>query len=227
LRQKDRDLADKNNDLYAGAANSSMSKYSGENSPDEMIADDYPFLDLKAIVLSIEWEITDQVMRNFIDEINRLKQVFHDNKIFLSFLKLQGSIGKYIISKKANAHPDSIKLLHSAYNSLEKIATTPDMDKTDMKVVLSAEVSKFKELKKKIILLKSGISGDAEKNLTRKTDQAAVGEEIKSGKVLPESGFDPLPSDEVLSYLLQEIKKIIKSEFSALRKELKLSRHSR
>ena len=107
---------------------------------------DSSFTELSAIILSIEWEITDQTMNSLISEINRLKKIHKDNKIVYSFLQLNGSLGNYIRSKKVNSHPDSINLLHSIYRGLEKVATTPEITKAEMKMILSAEVEKFKEL---------------------------------------------------------------------------------
>ncbi|MEA3279280.1 MAG: hypothetical protein U9Q38_01580 [Thermodesulfobacteriota bacterium] len=168
---------------------------------------DSSFTELSAIILSIEWEITDQTMNNLISEINRLKKIHKDNKIIYSFLQLNSSVGKYIRSEKVNSHPDSINLLHSIYRGLEKVATSPEMTKADMKMILSAEVEKFKELKQRVIQAKS--------NVQDKTDEKPA-DTIK--KVLT---VEPPLSHDALGFMLEEIRKTIKAEFANLRKELK------
>ncbi len=174
---------------------------------------DSAFTELNAIILSIEWEITDQTMNNLISEINRLKKIHKDNKIIYSFLQLNGSIGKYIRSKKVNSHPDSINLLHSIYRGLEKVATSPEMTKAEMKMILSAEVEKFKELKQRIIQTKNDAQGKTDEKPGNGEKPAATKEVIT---------VEPLLSHDALNSMLEEIKKTIKNEFADLKKELKM-----
>ena len=83
-------------------------------------ADNSPIKELKSVVLSLEWEITDQVMQRLTEEISNLEDVYKVDKIVVAFLQLLGSLGKYIQKKKADAHPESISLLNSVYEHLEK-----------------------------------------------------------------------------------------------------------
>ena len=174
---------------------------------------DSSFTELSAIILSIEWEITDQTMNSLISEINRLKKIHKDNKIIYSFLQLNGSVGKYIRSKKVNSHPDSINLLHSIYRGLEKVATTPEITKAEMKMILSAEVKKFKELKQRVVQTKSDVQG--------KTDKKPVNGEKPASAVKEVITVEPPLSHDALGFMLEEIRKTIKAEFESLRKELK------
>ena len=86
---------------------------------------DSPIRNLKALVFSIDWEITDETMVDFLAETNRLKQKYKDDQILSLFLKLHESIGKYIKAKKARAHPDSIKFVASVYKNFEKVLLIP------------------------------------------------------------------------------------------------------
>jgi len=122
-----------------------------KNSPDQQ---DSPLTNLNAILLSIEWEITDEILTGLMAEIERLKDIYQDDKILFSFLQLHGSVGKYINTKKVTAHPDSIKLLHSVYYGLEKVVQTPEMSEAEKKRLLSDEVEKFKALKEQILIAK-------------------------------------------------------------------------
>jgi len=229
----------------------------------------YSFTHLKTIIHSIEWEITDQIMAGLIAENNKLKEIYRNDKILYSFLKLQGSIGKYISSKKATALPDSIKLLHSVYGGLEKVAQSPKMSDAEKKRILSAEVNKFKALKEQIILAKKGVSermnikssektrpvtpteeirapspeaADIPEKTVAREDQkvssaipvqksAAEDNAIKKDFELPGLALkkSPLPEmgsmihpNEMIAFVLEEIKKIIKAEFTVLKEELKM-----
>ena len=109
--------------------------------------EDSPLKELKPIVLSIDWEITDEIMIKFLGQVDVLKEAYKDDKIILMFLQLLGSVGKYIKAKKASADPDVVKLLNSAYAGLEKVLLTEGITETERKKLLIAEVNKFKKLK--------------------------------------------------------------------------------
>ncbi len=92
-----------------------------------------PLIELNAIVLSLDWEITDENLDKLLHEIERLKTLYKESRLPYMFLQLHGSVGKYIASKKVDAHPDSIKLLHSVHAGLERVLTNPDMDEMEKK----------------------------------------------------------------------------------------------
>jgi len=83
--------------------------------------DNSPLKELKSVVLSLEWEISDQVMQRLSEEIASLEKTCKNDKIVVAFLQLLSSLGKYIQKKQAEAHPDSISLLNSVYESLEEV----------------------------------------------------------------------------------------------------------
>lgn len=249
--------------------------FGGKNQPgismdeNKLFLQAYSFTNLKAIIHSIEWEITDQIMTGLIAEINKLKEIYRNDKILYSFLKLQGSVGKYISSKKVTALPDSIKLLHSIYDGLEKVAQSPEMSDAEKKRMLSAEVNKFKALKEQIILANKGVfermdikpgeetrpvtpteeikprsletSEIPEKTVAREDQEvpskipaqklAAEDTDTKKDLELPgltikkstRPKMNPMMhQNEMLAFVLEEIKKIIKAEFTTLKEELKL-----
>lgn len=106
--------------------------------------------ELKSVVLSLEWEITDQVMQTLEDEIKKLEETFKDEKITVAFLQLLSSLGKYIRKKKADAHPDSMVLIRSVFDSMETVVMSPEMSESVKKKMLITEVNKYKELKTQI-----------------------------------------------------------------------------
>ena len=180
-------MAKNNKDLFAEEVDKSLGDFFEDEAksadplenPKSGDPKESPFTDLNAIVLSIEWEITDQIMTGLIAEINKLKEIYRNDKILYSFLKLQGSVGKYISSKKVTALPDSIKLLHSIYGGLEKVAQSPEMSYAEKKRMLSAEVNKFKALKEQIILANKGVSERMDIKPGEETRPVTPTEEIK------------------------------------------------
>ena len=186
-----------------------------EKAADDLDANS-PIRNLKALVFSIDWEITDETMLDFLTETKRLQQKYKDDKIFLMFLKLHESIGKYIKAKKARAHPDSIKFVASVYKSFEKVFISPGMTENQKKQLLTAEVKKFKDFKdfKQRVLLRDGAAEPAEvvKSPARADARVAT----------PASGAGmSLETKAAVDYILEQVKKEIKAEFHTLRQIIK------
>ena len=214
------EVTDRLSDLF-GEQDPSQTSTNQHDSSDPQ---DSPFINLNAILLSIEWEISDEILTGLVTEIKRLKDVYREDKIVFSFLQLHGSVGNYIKAKKVTAHPDSIKLLHSVYSGLEKVVQSPEMSEAQKKRLLSGEVEKFKALKELILI--------AKKDVSRKKEikpSGAPSSAVQTEKVQPQ-GFGTKIVSQDLVVVLEEIKKIIKVEFETLKAELKLfvnDRHSR
>ncbi len=175
-----------------------------------------PLIELDAIVLSLDWEITDENLDKLLAEIERLKQIYKDARLPYMFLQLHGSVGKYIASKKVDAHPDSIKLLHSVHMGLEKILLKPGMNETEKKKILSEEVKKFKGLKHQIMLTKSMDEDNIEAEPVKKTLAAAT-------PTPPPAKPADRPEDGVAlanQPLIDEIKQVIRAEFKELKAEI-------
>lgn len=165
---------------------------------------------LKAVVLSIDWEINDETMSGLMDQIAVLKNVYQQDRVLLLFLQLLGKLGVYIKAKKANAHPDSIKLLNSAIQSFEKAVLDNKLSESDRKKLLQDQVSRFVELKERVSLKKDIQAA--------KTHEKANPEEIEAEK-------PNLPIE--LATAIEEIKTMIKAEFNDMKAELKMLRKKR
>lgn len=103
--------------------------------------------ELKSAVLSLEWEISDQVMQTFEKEVSRLRRAFSDDKIVLGFLKLFDSLSRYISEKKSDSHPDAVSLLGSVYEGLESVITSPKLSDAERKKTLLLRVASYRKLK--------------------------------------------------------------------------------
>lgn len=187
---------------------------------------DHPLKALKAVLLSVEWEITDDSLESLIDELKTLDDFYKDDKLILAFLRLLNSIARYIKARKGKSHPGATSLLTSVYNGLEKVALSERMNRKERERILLQEVEKFKRLKEDIIRRKKEEKEEQKEEVT----EAATIPRIEAGspdmeKPLPDTG--KMPSHELFVYALEEIKEVIRAEFRALRAEIKLWRESR
>jgi len=209
--------------------------------------------DLKSVVLALEWEITDQVMQKLGEEIARLEVSCKEDKIVLAFLQLLGSLGKYIQKKRADAHPESINLLHSVYENLETVMLSQELNDAAKKKMLVTQVNRYKILKEQISIQKP-----SEKEEERRPEKPVVPTRIPEEKPAPifaeePSVISPITSSFMMSEetdmeiglprktgdeafaegteeiirAVRELQQTIKEEFSALRAELKLWREKR
>ncbi len=117
-------------------------EYSGE--------EESPIARLKTIVLSIDWEITDEVLTQFNDELTDLQDIWADDPVKLVYVQALQKIGKYIFQQKSDSHPSAIKLLLTFYYNLEKIVLGTDSSEAEKKEILRSDVKKFEQLKRQI-----------------------------------------------------------------------------
>ncbi len=183
----------------------------GEEEPAEMTeindveVKDYPLRDLKTIILSIDWEITDEVMNGFVDQVGAMQDKFSDDKIVLVFLQLLGSLGEYIRKNLGQSHPEAFRNLNSLFLGLEEIVQNEDLAENEKKRILSTELSKYKQLK-----------GEITKTKAPATDiKAAV---VKPPEVPP----DAAQPDIVRA--IEDLKQFFQRELDALREEIKALR---
>jgi hypothetical protein len=179
--------------------------------------EDSPLRELRAIVLSIDWEITDEAMTRFIDQVDRLRQTYKDDRLLLAFLQLLRPLGRYIKANKGKCLPEAIQLLNSVYTNFEKAATTEGMPRQQKKKILMAEVLRFKELKEQIAAQQR-----------RQTPLIAADgpspPKTSGGALRPVASVGGPPavtiSREDLNHLVSELTRAIRAEFDALRSEL-------
>ena len=109
-----------------------------------------PIIDLKSIIMSIEWEITDRLMDRLHREVTDLTALYRGQAIPSQLLKIMDALGKYINHRQADAHPDSIKLMSLAFNNFEAVVENTDMPKAKQQELLQVTVRDFKRLKQQI-----------------------------------------------------------------------------
>ena len=138
-------------DLTVGTEDYDDSYYTGTVDFFEFATDDEsPISRLKGLILSIDWEITDEILMQFNEELIDLRDIWAGEKINLVYVQALEKISKYIYQKKANSHPSAIKLLLTLYHNLEKIVSSYDLTEEQKKEILLEDVKRFESLKRHI-----------------------------------------------------------------------------
>lgn len=187
-----------------------------------------PLRELKSIVLSLDWEISDEVMDRFFREIQRLEDEYGNQKTLVSFLHLLDSIGKYIRTHKGKAHPHAGILMNSAYMSLEKVIRSQHLTPMERKRMLAGELRRYRKLKEQIAFRKTGRAREKTMEGVDKTstviEQQQAASPIQEGSrapgTTPEEIKAPVDMIEAFAGALEELKQFIHGEFRALREEL-------
>lgn len=232
----------KNIDALRSEVESRLDDIFGKNDvdlPDSQIrgsTNNYPLEDLRNLILSIDWEITDEVLENLLQQLEDLKLEYQNDMIVLAFLQILNSLGDYIKMNRGESHPKTFKILNSVFSSLEKVVLSSDMTEIDKKKILRTEMSRYKELRAQIAKrkitrqhkvetthTKAENSGKQKKEEASETtaseptlqDSDSVVEEISTTDQRQE--MDTLS----LAEAVREIKQYVHAEIKALREEIK------
>lgn len=161
-----------------------------------------PLENLKAVVLSLDWEITEQTLEELQAEVKVLKQTYEQDKIISTFLQLLESLGRYIKVHKAHSHPQAVQLFIKTFEGLERAATDQSLDKAGKKKILMTQVDRFKDLQSKV----------------RQVKGKAPAAETAGESAAPD--LSGMSVQQAVAYAMNEIIKTINHRFDALRDEL-------
>ena len=183
----------------------------------------YPLSELKNLIFSLDWEITDEVLEKLLQQIKDLNMTYDHDKIVLTFLQILNAVGVYIKTNRAKAHPSSFKTLNSVFSSLDKVVLSKDMLEADKKKILSAEMNRYKKLRAQVA------QGKAEKEKSKIKPQGPGGGAPESFFQIPKAVEGEFPDTEqlpeffteALNKAVEEIKQHIQAEIKTLKAELK------
>lgn len=103
---------------------------------------------LKAVILAMDWEISDSTLQNFEAVVNPLLVKTRNHKIVHLFLKLMFHTGKYIGIQQADAPADSITVLHEFFDHFQQIVQNKEMGQAEKRQMLEKDIQRFHELKR-------------------------------------------------------------------------------
>lgn len=179
---------DNNNEVYSNdSTNKKDNKFSNNFSSNI----NKPFDALKAILLEMDWDINDENLKRYLEELDKLLFIYKDDKVTYLLLILLKSLGIYVIYKKSNANPDVLKFLYNSFNDVEKISEK-FLSQYEKNILLLNEVLKFKKMKLNLY--------------PNKNDNIILSDKNSDKKKI---NFKQLPEDiqnEINSYIEKEIK---------------------
>jgi len=181
----------------------------------------YPLHNLKKIVLSLEWEITEHSLIQYLKQLKYLGEIFAKDKNITVLLKIQNILGKYIKRFKADTHPYAFTIVQTTFRSLDKIISCKNMSDSEKRKIISLEIKRYNKLKE---LLEKNKSGSLKKRKIKKLPQV---KSIRSEKYGPRNTTRPQSHEsEFLMYRqlfeksFSEMKLFIRTELKKLRIEL-------
>lgn len=182
-----------------------------------------PMDELKSLVMSIEWEITDDLMERFLSQIDAVKSRFEEDRILVMFLQLLGSLGLYVKTNKGKAHPNAFRLLNTVYTSFEKAASPGKISPSEKKKLLYTELNKYKELKEQIESIRE--NGKAAAQFPGTASRGRAGAEA-DGRIARETGAaDPAIPRKDATLTQQHFDAVIENLKSSILKELTVLRN--
>ena len=187
------------------------------------VSETYPLSELKNLILSIDWEITDEVLEKLLLQIEDLNMTYEHDKIVLAFLQILNSLGVYIKKNRAKAHPKTFKTLNSVFSNLDKVVLSKDMIESDKKKILSTEMNRYKKLRIEIAQSKEEKKKHKIKRQEpRTTEPESFFQTPNAGKEeFPNTEQNREPSADALTDAVAEIKQYIHAEIEALKVEIK------
>ena len=190
---------------------------------DRDISKHYPLSELKNLILSIDWEITDEVLEKLLQQIQDLNMTYGHDKTVLSFLQILDALGGYIKKNRARAHPKTFKTLNSVFSSLDKVVLSRDMEEIEKKKILNIEMNRYNELR--IQIAKSKAEKKKQKLKNQEPEITAPESFFKTPNAANEDYPNPeqrlVSSTEDLAKAVEEIKQYIHAEIEALKTEIK------
>ena len=217
-----------------------LTDVTAEESDGEGVSDDYPLAELKNLVLSIDWEITEEALDGFLSQVDSLKATYKKQKIILTFLQLLGSLGVYIKTNRGNAHPKTFKILNSVFSRLEEVVLSANMAESKKKKLLRVEMDKYKQLRNQVskkkaakVIPKEVISAPKEIESLIKAplqkEAARSGRKVseKAAKKSLATDSDAPQSLANLAEAVAELKEFIHSELNTLKQELRILQKSK
>ena len=183
----------------------------------------YPLTELKSLVMSIDWEITEEVLSDFLIQIDNLGILYKDDQIIMKFFKMLKALGKYIKARKSDAHPNAFNLLESVFSGLEKMVKAQDMPDLDRQKMLTTELVKYRELQEIVSDSKRIKDKETQKTVSIIQNQKQLNNNWNMNSVKDFDQEMVLISSKQLNDAIAEIKKFVGSEINSLKEMLILN----
>jgi hypothetical protein len=174
---------------------------------------------LRNIIMTLEWEVTDDHLKDLMQELSKLQRTYIKDHLLQKLLGLLFYLARYIRVYQSDTHPYIFKMLVRTYNGLAKIASGkyPNHQKTK---IVNDEIKRYLSLKSYL--------ERKNKNIYRRTVNKINA--LEKDPLSPIDSFSkqrPYPSKDTgkiqystLNNNFVELKKFIYLEIKKLRRDL-------
>ena len=179
-----------------------------------------PFYNIRKILLSMEWEVTDDILSKYLSEIIQLRRLFRKNIHLKCLLHLQYIYGKFI-----KTYPDKIplkiyKILYNLHGCMKNILVNKKLSNSRKKKIVKQEIHRYKNFRKYITTNNNSLS--QKKSFKKATPTChRISYNMDSKNVIKNATFrDELSHKDYLENALLEMKAFIKKEIEELKFDL-------
>ena len=245
-------MAQEQNDITPEELDARLDQIFGINQQQEEIETDANpsvLKNLDSVVLTLDWEISDESIANFLSEVENLRESFAADKVTTGLLKLLSSLGKYVQKRKVDSHPKAINLIQTVYGDLKQVVDkSSELSVKEKRRLLVKDVEYYNKLKSEIKEKKSSTARQAEQEAeikasldsgsTEKTQESVaepkvppqetnIEERVESSLRTGSSESHHVLekqgeiSNQDLLKAVEDLKDLIREEFQVLRSELR------
>ncbi len=191
-----------------------------------------PLGNMKSIVLSIKWEINDQILEQLESEVNKLDLLYAGDRIIQGFLRILRFVGRYVQVRGFSSNQDAIALLLSVYDHLEKVMISEGMTEAKKHIFLIDSIKQYRSWVENTDL-NDHIEIQAPEANVR--DILIPMQQTPIDEMLPLRDDDrdraiaamkDLPPHEAFAYALDEMKKTFQAELDALKEEIRILKNA-
>ena len=118
-------------------------------------------LDIHAALLELDWEVTDEGLKQMADQLAVLKEQFEDNRFIQIVIRGLNTLNSYIDEERARTHPEAFTLLHHFFEALETLVDDKDLDEDKTQKLLINCVNRLNNLKALITQTPQELDDDA------------------------------------------------------------------
>jgi len=191
-----------------------------------------PLKNMKSIVLSVKWEINDQILAQLENEVNKLDLLYTGDRIIQGFLRILRFVGRYVRVRGVSSNQDAVNLLLSVYDHLEKVMVSEGMTEAKKHIFLTDSIKQYRSWVE---------NTDLNDQIETQAPEANVQDILIPIQPTPIDEMPPLrdenveraiaamkdlPPHEAFAYALDEMKKTFQAELDAMKKEIRILKNA-
>ena len=212
--------------------NKNSDKFLGDLSLPALSGLHAPLKNMKSIVLSVKWEINDQILEQLENEVNKLDLLYVGDRIIQGFLRILRFVGRYVRVRGVSSNQDAVNLLLSVYDHLEKVMITEGITEVKKHIFLIDSIKQYRSWAENtdlrdqtetqapeanvqdILILSQPTSIDETPPLRDENVERAI------------AAMKDLPPHEAFVYALDEMKKTFQAELDAMKEEIRILKNA-